>query len=140
MSNTISNRTLLVTPKNAVIYMTLDSDGSEETDYVLYDSSVVSAAFGDTDTLDCTIMDIKATVVSTNAVAAALPQVKLEFDASTDIMALGLPANQTTELCFDKFGGLPNNAGSGKTGDILLTTTNLASGDNITIIMTVKRN
>lgn len=140
MANATTNRTLIAGSKTAVIYLTIDSDGTEETDLVIYDSSVIATTVGDSDTLACSILDISYSIVCANAVAAALPQVKLEFDASTDIMALGLPANHSNTLCFRDVGGLPNNAGAGKTGDILLTTSNLAAGDNITILMTVKRN
>ncbi len=140
MANTISQRILVENLKNVVKYITIDSDGSEETDLVIYDSSVHATNLGTTDPLDCTVMSYTYSVVCANATAAALPQIKVEFDASTDVMAFNLPANSCEEVCFKDIGGLPNNAGTGITGDLLLTTTNLAAGDSIMLIVNVKRN
>jgi len=36
---------------------------------------------------------------------------------------------------FQDFGGLPNNAGSGKNGDILFTTIGHSSGDTYSIVL-----
>ena len=133
MPNTISNRTLLAGKKEATIYMTLTSDGTEETDYVLYDSSAIATSALDSDTLDCTILDCFYSISSATGFFL------LEFDADTDIAALSLPANKAGKLCFREFGGLPNNGGTGKTGDITLTTTGLASGDSLMIALRVRR-
>jgi hypothetical protein len=39
------------------------------------------------------------------------------------------------EMCYRNIGGLPNTAGTGKTGDILMQTTGATSGDNYTIVL-----
>jgi hypothetical protein len=36
---------------------------------------------------------------------------------------------------YSSFGGLPNNAGTGKTGDVLFTTVGAAAGDRYTIVI-----
>ena len=49
--------------------------------------------------------------------------VNIEFDASTNVLITGLPADSTgDEYYSDVFTGIPNNAGSGVTGDIDFTT------------------
>ena len=61
--------------------------------------------------------------------------VKLDFDASTNVLAIGLPADSTGDEYYDSFSAIPNNAGSGKTGDILFSTTGHSSGDTYMIIL-----
>lgn len=137
MANTITNTNLLLSKKRVVKYITIQSDGTEETDLVLYDSSAIATSVGDTDPLTSTIESVYF-----SASAAATARARLEWDATTDVLALDLPVLAPTFIDFRRtlpIGGLPNQGGSGKTGDILLTTTGLESGDSITIIMEIKR-
>lgn len=130
MANTITNTTLMLGNSKVVKYVCIASDGTQETDYVLYDSSAIAASLGKSDPLNCKIRSLQCFSSSAAAV------MKLEWDAATDVLALALPLRDV-DVCFDSFGGLKNTAGTGKTGDILLTTTGLASGDSVTIILTV---
>lgn len=136
MANTITKSTVY-TAKEAIVYVTIASDGSEETDYVVYDSSAVATEIakivsGFVDPLTSHILEVYATVS-----AASTARVKLEYDASTDVLALDIPIGQPVRGNFRKFAGLPNTSGSGITGDITLTTTGLESGDTITLVLTV---
>jgi len=63
--------------------------------------------------------------------------VKLLWDATTDTICLDLNENYSDQLDFTEFGGIQNTAGTGKTGDINLTTTGHASGDSYVIVLTV---
>ena len=63
--------------------------------------------------------------------------VKIYFDATTDVLVIQLPADWTDELDFSEFSGIPDNAGSGTTGDIQFTTVGHSSGDSYTIVMKV---
>lgn len=138
MANVITNTTIFTGNKEVVQYITLLSDGSEETGTVIYDSSAVATTLGLTDTLNCRIRSIYATVSAAHPTATGGgARVKLLFDATTDVLALDIPPNTLVKNDFLKVGGLRNTAGSGKTGDILLTTTGLESGDAITIILSV---
>ena len=38
-------------------------------------------------------------------------------------------------MSFDRFGGIPNNAGAGSNGNLLFTTADATSGDMYTIIL-----
>lgn len=133
MANTIVNTRQIAGSRSIFQYITLVSDGSEETDLVVFDSSAVATLNHFTDPLDCTIVSVYATVS-----AAATARVKLEFDADTDVLALDLIPLQVTHKDFSCMGGLQNTSGTGKTGDITLTTTGLESGDLITIILQVR--
>lgn len=136
MANAIKNARIVAGPRSVTQYLTILSDGTEETDYVLYDSSAVATALGITDPLDSTIVAISASVS-----AAATARVRLEWDADTDITAIDIPVQAgPTKFNFSRVGGLPNQAGTGITGDITLTTTGLESGDTIMIVLTVRPN
>ncbi len=136
MANTITNKVVIADSKKAVIYVTIASDGTNETATVLYDSSAVATIVGDSDPLDSTLVSIYA-----SASAASTARVKLLWNATTDVLAIDVPcATNPTKHNFHHMGGLPNQGGSGKTGDILLTTTGLASGDALTFVLTVRRN
>ena len=61
--------------------------------------------------------------------------VKLEFDASTSVLLTHIPADSSGDEYYDNFTAIPNNAGSGKTGDIDFTTVGHSSGDSYMIIL-----
>ena len=63
--------------------------------------------------------------------------VKIFFDASTDVLAWQLNADYAETLDFSEFNGIPNNAGSGITGDIMFTTVGHSSGDVYNVCMSV---
>lgn len=141
MANTIvpaSPTAMIYTGKEAVIYVTIQSDGTQETATIIYDSSVVAALHanmipGFADPLTSRLLEVYA---SSNAASTA--RVRLLWDASTDTVAMDIPcATNASKANFRRFGGLVNSSGSGKTGDILITTTGLASGDTVTLALTV---
>lgn len=119
---------------NSVVqYVSIASDGSEETDLVIYDSSAVATALGKTDTLHCRLNSIR--FVSNSAAGVFT----IEWDADTDVLALPLPfGGSPLEMDFREIGGLINKGSTGRTGDITLTTTGLAAGDSLTIILDVR--
>ena len=129
MANTVAIQTIQDGPKYSVIKVYIASDGAagELTDQVIYDASTFAGA-----PTDSTIVKMWA---STTGCAF-----NLEWDATTDVQVLNFPTDFCEDLCFEKFGGLPNNAGTGKTGDILLNTTGFtAAGDQATIVLWIKK-
>ena len=66
--------------------------------------------------------------------------VDLEFDATTNVLAIPLPADSTGDEYYDLFTGIPNNAGSGVTGDIDFTTVGHSNGDSYSIILVLTKN
>lgn len=137
MSNTITITALSRTQRKVVLYVTILSDGTEETGTVIYDSSVQTALIKDqnniamVDPLNCKIQRIQYSTTSTTVLAHLL------FDATTDVLAVGIPFDKSGCLDFRSVGGLPNYAGTGKTGDILLTTTNFNAGETMTLVLEV---
>lgn len=129
MPNAVTINKVLNGVTHRVVYMTLVSDGSEETDLVVYDSS----AFQGTDTLTCRIDKIEYSFS-----AASTARAYLEFDASTDVLAFNILPGFAQKFDFRDIGGLQNYAGTGKTGDITLTTTGLESGDTMALVLVLR--
>lgn len=61
--------------------------------------------------------------------------VDILWDATTDALCETIPADQFYKMDYSEFGGIPNNADTGKTGDVLFTTVGAAAGDRYTIIL-----
>lgn len=134
MANTI-NKNIVARGKNIVsYYLTLVYVDAQETDYILHDSSAIATASGVADPKTCAIKEITYSLSASSTARA-----KLEFDADTDVLALDLVPQRPTCINFQKssVGSLRNYAGTGKTGDLLLTTTGLASGDMLTMLITL---
>lgn len=56
-------------------------------------------------------------------------EIQLFWDATTDVVIM--PIAGRGRMTFWNFGGLTNNAGAGKTGDILIKTTGWTSGTQV---------
>jgi len=61
----------------------------------------------------------------------------LLWDATTDVVALTFGEADFISLDFSRFGGITNNAGTGKTGDLLFTTVGATNGDRYTVVIEV---
>ena len=64
--------------------------------------------------------------------------VELLWDATTDVPLLNLPQDWEDTIDFSAF-GIPNNAGVGKTGDILVTTVGATAGDTYLLVLTLTK-
>lgn len=63
----------------------------------------------------------------------------LFWDATADVRAAEITADSEVHLDFRCIGGLPNNAGAGKTGDMLFSTNGLGNGDTGFILLHFKK-
>lgn len=131
MGNTVTNTRLLASTTRTLQYVCIDSDGTEETDLVVYDSSAVATALGIADPLTCKINGI---YYSSNS---KLGVMHLEWDATTDVLALPLSGEDMQHLDFRPIGGLKNTGSTGITGDITFTSTGLVAGDKVMFILDV---
>ena len=66
-------------------------------------------------------------------------KVQIFWNATTNVFCIELGENQSGNHDYTVFGGLPNNAGSGKDGDVLFTTIGHTSVDTYTIIMSMRK-
>lgn len=128
MPNTVTSQTLFDGANDVIVKVHVASDGSEETDLVVVDASTFSPVF-----TNCRLWKLD---VSSAAVAL---QARLIWDATTDIPIIAIPASAFHQLSWEAIGGLPNNTGTGRTGDVLLTTLGLANGDQVTLIIHLKK-
>ena len=127
MADAVTTQTIQDGQRKAVMKFTNVSDGTGESAVAKVDVSALQAnANGDA----CTSVTIQRIYWATRGMG-----VNLFFDATSNVLITGLPAESTGDEYYDNFTGIPNNAGSGKTGDILFTTVGHSSGDTYSIIL-----
>lgn len=61
--------------------------------------------------------------------------VNILWDATTNVITETVPQNVMYTADYNCFGGIPNNSGVGKTGNLLFSTVGASSGDRYTIIL-----
>jgi hypothetical protein len=129
MADAVTSTTLMDSDRVAIIQLTNTSDGTGEAAVKKIDVSALSdSSTGQA----CTGVRLARIVYSTFGMS-----VKLLWDATTDTICWDLNADYTTDEDFTDFGGIRNTAGSGKTGDIMLTTTGHTNGDSYVIVLTL---
>lgn len=126
MANTIEVQTLVDGSRNLVVKVHIDGDGTgDESATTLIDASAYSPAFA-----DAKLMKIQSNLVGFTA--------ELLWNATTDKHAWQLPDYEQVQD-FHYFGGIINDAGSGKNGDVNITTTGLGAGDSGHMILYFKK-
>jgi len=131
MADAVTSQTLIDGGKQVVMKFTNVSDGSGEAAVTKVDVSALDASVdGDT----CT-----GVVIERIWWQCIGMKVKILFDATTDAFCIELGENQSGDHDYTAFGGLTNNAGSGKTGDISFTTVGHTSADTYTIILYMRK-
>jgi hypothetical protein len=66
--------------------------------------------------------------------------INMLWDATTDVVIVTVGEADFVTFDFSRFGGLTNNSGAGRTGDILFTTVGAAAGDRYSVVMEVLKN
>ena len=136
MAVAVTSQSLVDGRKTAIIKLTNISDGTGESAVKKVDVSALSANNnGDA----CTRVSITQVWYDVGGL-----RVTLEFDASSNVVGLvlgGSAAAGTTMgyMDFRSFGGITNNAGSGITGDIDLTTHGHTAHDHYTIVLELSK-
>lgn len=127
MADAVTSQTILDGERLFIGKFTNISDGTGETGVVKIDVSTLSPnASG----LACNGVKINKIWAQTYGMG-----VDILWDADTDLICETIPENQFYLMDYSSFGGLPNNAGKGKTGDVLFTTVGAAIGDRYTIVI-----
>ena len=129
MANAVTQRTLVGSGSDKCVIRLINivSDGSEETDLVIYDNSAFVA-----NTSKGKVLSVTAT--GSDCIC------RLEWDQTTDSPVISLNPISGTKVNFHCFGGIANPGGTGKTGDLVLTTAGLDSGDEVTLIIEIGQN
>lgn len=131
MVDAVATQTLFDGAKKAVQKFTNLSDGTGETAVVKVD---VSALAANSDGGACT-----GVVIEKIWWQCIGMKVQILFNADTNVFCIELGENQSGHHDYTVFGGLTNNAGAGKNGDVLFTTVGHSSADTYTIIMYMRK-
>ena len=131
MADAVTSQTLVDNDKTLVMKFTNISDGTGESAVKKVDVSALNTnGHGQT----CTSVTIDK--IWWQCIGM---KVRILFDADTDVMAIELGENQSGNHDYSIFGGLTNNAGTGKTGDVKFTTVGASSGDTYTVILYLRK-
>jgi len=131
MADAVTSQTLFDGDKHVVMKFTNISDGTGESAVKKVDVSALES-------------DIYGNTCSSVAIEKIWWQcigmkVRMFFDATSDAFIIELGENQSGYHDYSEFGGIKNNAGSGKTGDIDFTTVGHSSADTYTIILKMRK-
>lgn len=127
MADAVTSQTILDGERLFIGKFTNISDGTGESAVVKIDVSALSPnAAGQA----CNGVKINKIWAQTQGMS-----VDILWDATSDVLCETIPENQFYLMDYSSFGGFPNNAGSGVTGDVLFTTVGAASGDRYTITL-----
>lgn len=127
MADAVTSQVILDGDRLYIAKFTNISDGGGESGVLKIDVSTLAAdQFGHA----CNGVKINKIWAQTYGMG-----VDILWDATTDVICESVPADVMYKMCYSDFGGIPNNAGAGKTGDVLFTTVGAASGDRYTIIL-----
>ena len=127
MADAVTSQTIIDGERNCVMKFTNVSDGTGESAVAKVDVSALASNSAGTACSEVRVMRISHAIVGMS--------VQLFFDATSNVLLVELAESSNGHMEFEDFGGIPNNAGSGKTGDILFTTKGHSSGDTYSIVL-----
>jgi hypothetical protein len=131
MADSVTSQTIFDGSKRAIMKFTNISDGTGESGVLKVDVSALSTYNGAT----CSSVNIERIEAVTVGMG-----VDILWDATTDALCMTLGSDQFFTFDFTRFSGITNNAGAGKTGDVLFTTIGATAGDRYTIILELIKN
>ena len=127
MADAVTSQTILDGERLFIAKFTNISDGTGETAVLKIDVSTLNP---NSFNLACNGVKLNKIYGTTHGM-----EVRILWDATTDLFCWMIPQNTTYDMSFDSFGGLQNNAGAGKTGNVAFTTSDQSSGDMFTIVL-----
>lgn len=131
MADALTSQVIEDGPRNAVLKFTNVSDGTGQSNAVLVDVSTLSS-----DPLTgqvCNGVTIQSVIYSCVGMG-----VELFFDATTNMPLLNLNQDFSDQIDFGPT-GIPNNAGTGKTGDVLVTTNGATNNDTYFLMLSMTK-
>lgn len=131
MADAVTSQTLADGPKYAVLKFTNVSDGTGESAVTKVDvSALASSADGDA---------CSGVVIERIWWQCIGMKVQILWDATSDQFCIELGENQSGNHDYTIFGGLTNNAGAGKNGDVKFTTVGATAADTYTVILYLRK-
>jgi hypothetical protein len=127
MADAVTSQTLLDGERLAIMKFTNISDGTGESAVLKVDvSALTPSASG----AACDRVTVTKIYISTHGM-----EVRMLWDATTDVPFFLSAPNATQTLDMSAFGGITNNGGAGVTGDIMFSTADASSGDTYWCIL-----
>ena len=126
MAITVTKQVIIDGSKNAIVKLHLVSGAAAD---------VVAQSLLDVSTLDGAPATVRILGIESSS---SDMDIDLHWDATTDVDIMTLPVGEDV-YDFSRFGGLPNNAGAGITGDIMFSTRGAAADSEATIILDLKK-
>ena len=127
MADAVTSQTLLDGERLAIMKFTNISDGTGETAVTKVNvSSLARSGSGQA----CT----GVSVIKITSVCHGM-EVRMYWDATTDVPFFLSTVNTNYQNDFSSFGGITNNAGVGKNGNIVFSTSDATAGDTYTVVL-----
>jgi hypothetical protein len=127
MADAVTSQTLLDGERLAIMKFTNISDGTGE---VAVTKVNVSSLTASNSGKACT----GVTVTKITSVCHGM-EVRMYWDATTDVPFFLSTINTNYMNDFSEFGGITNNAGVGKNGNIVFSTADATAGDTYTVVL-----
>jgi len=127
MADAVTSQTLLDGERVAIMKFTNISDGTGETAVTKVNvSTLTSSSSGKA----CT-----GVIVNKITSVCHGMEVRMYWDASTDVPFFMTTINTNYMNDFSGFGGITNNSGAGKNGNIVFSTADASAGDTYTVVL-----
>ena len=127
MADAVTSQTLLDGERFAIMKFTNISDGTGESAVTKVN---VSALARSNSGLACT----GVTINKITSVCHGM-EVRMYWDATTDVPFFLSTVNTNYENDFSNIGGITNNAGAGKNGNVVFSTSDQTAGDTYTVVL-----
>lgn len=127
MADAVTSQTLFDNERTAIMKFTNISDGTGETAVTKVTASSLAASNSGKACSGVTVTKITS--------ACHGMEVRMYWDATTDVPFFLSNVNSNYENDFSKFGGITNNSGTGKNGNIVFSTSDASSGDTYTVVL-----
>jgi hypothetical protein len=127
MADAVTSQTIIDGERNCIMKFTNVSDGTGESAVAKVDVSALSSNSAGTACSEVRVLRVSHAIVGMS--------VQMFLNATSNVLLMELAESSNGHMDFTDFGGLPNNAGSGKNGDILFTTKGHSSGDTYSITL-----
>ena len=127
MADAVTSQTIVDGERNCVMKFTNVSDGTGESAVAKVDVSALAANAAGISCSEVRVMRVSHAIVGMS--------VQMFLNATSNVLLMELAESSNGDMDFHDFGGIPNNAGSGKNGDVLFTTVGHTSGDTYSIIL-----
>lgn len=130
MADAVTSQIIFQGDKTLVMKFTNISDGTGESGVIKVNVASLASYQGQ----PCVAVQIDKIYAMTFGM-----EVKMYWAATSPELIMTIPANIMNTQNYDEFGGIDNNAGAGKTGNITFTTADASNGDMYTIILVMRK-